>query len=292
MLVPVLLLGGCVATPTPPSVESVATLPSGSAAPSASGTPSATPSPPSAEPSPVVLAFDDLPEPETDDTTRPLAVCQPVPGQALPDGGDDLVGCGEGIEIGLRAIRTATTNPFDRVLLVRPTCAVAPCSEEALATGTVVAWNGRAWQTSLDFRTRTATAPTASTEPWPSAEEAAPAIKRPAIDGAPAEVARREPLPFCGAAEVGEPPAVNRCFLAAMFAGRPAEMIETLYGTEGGTVHVVIRFLGSGPIVTYQNGVDAQARPLPWYRQLDAAWLAPDGVHWSPTPLTKAVATT
>ena len=160
---------------------------------------------------------------------------------------------------------------------------------EQLGTGTVNAWSGdRAWSTVIDARTPqwTASVPVAvDGAPWPVADGPAPSGAAPAIDGAPAEIATRKPLPFCGNAEMGEPPAVSRCFITAALAGRPAEMFDLQHGTEGGSSLQIARFGGIGPIVVYQQHLDDQARTGPWFGQLVRLILNPDGASWSPDPI-------
>jgi hypothetical protein len=233
-----------------------------------------------------VLRSEDLPDLRPDAATT-LAVCDATPGLAFVDGGEDLLGCSPGVELGLRAIQTVTEGRFDRVWLHRAVCDAAPCSEQQLGTGTLTAWVGHlVWTTDVDGRSETATLPTTTGEVvWPSLAAGVPAIQRPRVAEASAEVNRRAPLPFCGSAEMGEPPTVDRCFLAAVFAGRPAEMIETLYGTEGGTIHRVTRFTGTGAIATFQNSVDAQAQPLPWFHHLNRVSLGVTPEHWTAEPI-------
>ena len=158
-----------------------------------------------------------------------LAICDPSPGQAFHEGGEDLLHCSDGVELGLRAMQTVTEEPFDRVWLRRPVCAGPPCSEDLLAIGTLTAWVGdRAWTTDLDARTESATLPRADTAAaWPSRAGVLPAVRRPTLADAPDKVDRRGPLPFCGFAEIGEPPAVMRCFAEAVLAGQPAEIVKT-----------------------------------------------------------------
>lgn len=241
---------------------------------------------PSAAPTDGVLTSDELPLLRPDPATI-LAVCDPAPGQAFVDGGEDLLGCFDGVELGLRAVQTVTDVPIDRAWLRRPVCSAPPCTEKQRATGTLTAWIGEvAWSTDVDARSRTATIPRSpETTTWPSQRGAVPAIGRPKVPGAPAEVRTRTPLPFCGFAEVGEPPPAKVCFLAAVLAGRPAEIIETFYGTEGGTVTKVSRFPGFGGVISYQNSVDAQARPLPWFEQLNWLHLGIEPNQWSLEPL-------
>ena len=242
--------------------------------------------PPSAAPTVTVLTRADLPELRPDVATI-LAICDPSPGQAFYEGGEDLLGCSDGVELGLRAIQTVTDDPLDRVWLQRPLCVAAPCSEELRATGTLTAWVGeRAWTTELDARTEAATVPRADAEAgWPSLAGTTPAVKRPVVADAPDQLDGRAPRPFCGFAEMHEPPTVMRCFRSAVLARQPAEIVETFYGTEGGTITVVNRFLGSGAIVTYQNSVDAQAQPLPWSRRLSRLQLGVDPNNWNLDPI-------
>jgi hypothetical protein len=233
-----------------------------------------------------VLSSADLPELRTD-AAATLAVCSPKPGLAFVDGGEDRLGCFDAVELGLRAIQTVTDEPFDRAWLERHVCSAPPCTEEQLATGTLTAWVGeRAWSTDLDARSETVAIPrSAEIATWPSLGGAVPAVRRPRIAGAPAEVRARTPLPFCGFAEMGEPPPAKLCFLAAVLAGRPAEIVETFYGTEGGTITRVSRFEGFGAVVAYQNSVDAQAQSLPWYRQLNWLHLGVAPENWNLEPL-------
>ena len=52
---------------------------------------------------------------------------------------------------------------------------------------------------------------------------------------------------------MGEPQAVDACFRAAVLEGRRAEMIDQLYGTEGGSVLRIYRFDGSGRLTMIQH---------------------------------------
>ncbi len=78
-------------------------------------------------------------------------------------------------------------------------------------------------------------------------------MKREAIARAPAEIADRTPYPFCGRAELGKSPAVMDCFRDAVLAGRPAEMLVQVYGTEGGAILWLDRYDGHGPVRRYQR---------------------------------------
>lgn len=76
-------------------------------------------------------------------------------------------------------------------------------------------------------------------------------MKRPVIEGAPREVATRTPYPFCGSAELGDPSSALGCSRDAVLAGRPAELIDHVYGTEGGAITWLYRFDGQGALVRY-----------------------------------------
>jgi len=269
ILASVILLAGCATQEFPGSTTS----PTGAglgASPPSSAAPSPRPSP-SLAPSPTVLRISELPKLRSDGTST-LAVCDPAPGVALPVAIEALVSCSDGIEAGLRAIETVTNDAFDRVYLDLPTCDVAPCTREQLATGTVIAWTGsQVWSTTLDVRSGqwTATAPQPPDgAAWPTAAGGAAAATAPVLDHTPAEITGRATLPFCGQREMSAPAAVGACFVSSVLAGRPAEMFDLEHGTEGGTSLLVARFTGSGAIVIYQQHLDDQGRTGSWFAQL------------------------
>jgi len=117
-----------------------------------------------------------------------------------------------------------------------------------------------------------------------------PSVKRPSFDGAPAEIANRKPLPYCGHSELGSPVAVPRCFLAAVLAGRPAEAVDTRYGTEGGTSFQIVRFTGAGPIAVYEQGLDANGHNTGWNRYLGRMVLGVEPEFWSMSPIDSSSA--
>ncbi len=89
---------------------------------------------------------------------------------------------------------------------------------------------------------------------WPAPDtEPEPPVSRPSIQGAPRQVADRDPYPFCGRAEMDAPPAVLACFRDALLSGRKAEMINRVYGTEGGEILWIYRYDGDGRLVRYQQ---------------------------------------
>jgi hypothetical protein len=215
----------------------------------------------------------------------PTAVCDPEPGQADPEAGEGTLYCGGALELALGALRTVTGQTVERLYLDLPACATSPCTEEELDTGTVTAWTATsAWQVVLDTRSDTVTVPirvTAAT--WPQAGTSpAPSVKRPVIQGAPAEVASRTPLPYCGRAEVGAPPEVAGCFRDAVLAGRRAEMIERVHGTEGGEILWIDRFDGAGPIVRYVR--DRTSGSAIWHRSEGTMILGTTELTWDFDP--------
>ncbi len=281
------LLAGCVATGPAPSGARNATLPPTHATdPVATG---ALPTPPAETPTaaPTELDFDELPE------LRPelrsiLLLCDPSPGTALTDPPDQLLVCGDGLELGLRAVQAATDEPIERAWLRLPTCS-NPCTLTERSTGTLTAWTaaGTAWSSRLNAVTRKATLaapdPTAS---WPSLDAPVPAVARPRIAGAPVELAERKPLPFCGHSVLNRPAGIPRCFLAAVLAGRPAEVIDTQFGTEGGKTLQVARSSGSGSIEAWHLDVDVNGRPTGWYHVPSALVLGSRAEDWSLVPFS------
>jgi hypothetical protein len=221
------------------------------------------------------------------DGSGTLEICDPAPGQAIPESVDVLIGCGDGTEMGMRAVQTATTASIERTYLDLPVCATLPCSSESVGTAIFTAWTADGpWTTRLDARTQTATAPEPAPDAgWPLISAATPAVKRPRFDGAPAEIAGRQAFPYCGRSELGEPRTPMICFVAAVVAGRPAEVVDVGHGTEGGTSIAIIRFSGRGPVVTYRQHLDDQGRTTTWFRQWNRLILGIEPWSWSPDPL-------
>jgi hypothetical protein len=213
-------------------------------------------SPPVATATPVpLLEIADLPGAELTEIDA-TALCDPDASQADRAFGESTISCPDGLELALRVVRTATQDPVTRIYLRRPACASLPCSEDELSTAQVTAWTATdVIAVELDSRLQTVPQPSvASDATWPVAgNEPTPAVKRLSLKDAPREVARREPYPYCGRAEVGEPPSVTLCFRDAVLAGRPAEVIDRGYGTEGGEVLLITRFDGDGPLILYMH---------------------------------------
>lgn len=247
-----------------------------------SATPSLVPSTPSPSP---LLAIADLPRVELADIDA-TAVCDPYPNQANIDAGQSTIICSEGLELAFRAVRAVTEDPVGRLYLHRPTCASLPCTADELSTAEVTAWTPtRALSVRLDSRLAFVSEPLADEDAvWPPAGNGPnPAVKRPSITGAPREVRDRDPYPFCGMAEIGDPPQVLGCFRDAVLAGRRAEMIQRLFGTEGGELLVIYRYDGQGRLVAYEHnqtvGGDGQTADT-WRRAEGAMILGITSQSW------------
>jgi hypothetical protein len=78
-----------------------------------------------------------------------------------------------------------------------------------------------------------------------------PSVAAPALDGAPASIRGRTPLPFCGAEDTTThdvDPAIRRCFVDGLLAGSPVELISRSPSTEGDPVVSLLRWSGTGSI--------------------------------------------
>jgi len=183
---------------------------------------------------------------------RPTAVCDGDPNIAFLDAPESSIDCYNGLRFGFRAIRTQLAA-VDRLYLYRRPCAALPCAQHELDTVDVIGWQGdSAFSVTMtgDYSRMTAPAPGAIA-PWPSASSSIPPpIARPAIDGAPKAIRRREPYPYCGRqqpVESGQPGErqveINRCFIDGVLEARPVEMVLI---PEVIREPIVIRFDGSG----------------------------------------------
>jgi hypothetical protein len=212
---------------------------------------------------------------------RATAVCDPEPGQADPNGGEVKLSCFGGLTLALRAFSAVTRDPFLRIYLRRPTCATSPCTDDELSTGEVTGWTAsQAFSVKLDARLKTVERPAAiAAGRWPDpGTSGSPAVKRESIKGAPKEVADRTPFPFCGHAEVGRPEAVTLCFRDAVIAGSAVEMIERVFGTEGGEILDLYRYDGHGPVILYERDGNT------WHRQEGSMIMGPTPPTWAFEP--------
>lgn len=258
------------------------TLPPSAPAATPASVPASSPQP-SAAP---VLEIDGLPTTRVDHRVT-TAVCDPGPDSPYADPSVPEIGCGDGLRLAMRAIRTVTQDDVIRLYVRQPGCATTACTDDELAQSTVTGWTrDAAWTVALDSRLDTIGAPVADpSASWPAVgASAAPSVKRPAMANAPAEVQGRDALPFCGRTEMGQPASVQTCFRDAVLAGRPAEIIEKVYSTEGDPATWLTRYLGSGAVVRYSryHGQWVLRRGA-----LDLGY-APEG--WSFDPLTESKA--
>ena len=223
------------------------------------------------------LAIDTLPKVNLD-PAQLTAVCDPDPSQGNMNAGESKVTCFDGLVLGLRALQTRTDKPFQRVYLRRPPCTATPCTSDELNMAQVTGWTVEgAMSVELDARFMSVTGPVPDPgATWPEAGAFGPVpVKREAIKGAPKEVAARRPYPFCGRAEVGRPPEILACFRAAVLAARPAEMIERVFGTEGGEILWLFRYSGRGALARYeQDGTH-------WVRQVGTMNLGITPAAWA-----------
>jgi hypothetical protein len=215
------------------------------------------------------------------DATSLTALCDPTPSQTNLDAGESTIDCGDGLMLGLRAIRTATTSTVYRLYLNRPACASVPCTADELSMATVTGWTAEATlSTSLDSRLATVSAPTLEAAvSWPPAgTSGVPKVGRPSLARAPRELLDRLAYPFCGRAEVDIPPAVIACFRDAILAGRTAELFQLVHGTEGGDIVWLFRYDGHGALVRYSYGAPR------WRRQVGSLILGPTPTTWDFDP--------
>ena len=216
-----------------------------------------------------LLDLDALPAVSLEDADA-TAICDPDP-SAFGD-----VFCYDGLELGHRALRTVMTS-VDRLYLNRPACASGICIPDQVNRVRVIGWSGdEAYTVLMDWDANTITVPIPSAAAaWPAAiSSIAPAVRRPSLDNAPAEIANREPYPFCGRAQpiglrsdtpekVARVNAINSCFFDGVLAGRPVEMIEITAITEQ---PAMFRFGGPGPVIRYLEKREGPIVKRGWYR--------------------------
>ena len=186
------------------------------------------------------------------------AICDPSPGILAPGTGDTVFPCTDAISKGYRALSALVGRPA-RMRLAYPACPSAPCDRQALITATITGWiDANPWTVVLRVDENgvvMATVPSpAAGASWPVETDAIPAITRPVIDGAPKQVARRDAYPFCGGVEVGAWAAYLagwHCFAAAVYAGRPAELLVDAVSGEGVPIIELLRFSGTGALIAY-----------------------------------------
>jgi hypothetical protein len=222
---------------------------------------------------------------------RATAVCDSQPAQGDLEAGQATIYCSDSLALAVAAVRTITPEAPVRLYFHRPPCVTVPCSADDLSTATVTVWTASAaYDVRLDSRLETVTAPTVvdATVRWPASEDATPPkVARATIKGAPRAIAERAPYPYCGRAEVSEPPDVLACFRAAVLQGRPAEMIDQVYGTEGGEVLWIYRYDGKGRLLRFQHDQSVNADGTSaeqWDRVEGAMTLGINASNWNFDP--------
>lgn len=249
--------------------------------------PSVQPSnPPSTQPPPSpslipLMSEDELADVSVD-AERPTAICDQDPSDARVDGPKSLIDCSGGLQYGFRALRTRLGS-IDRLYLHRGSCAAVPCTPEELDVVSVIGWHGSdAYSVVITadpegVTVSTITAPIAGAlAAWPKASSSVPPrVARPSIPGAPHELRRRAPYPYCGREKpvgvAADQPGdyelgleINRCFIDGVLEGRPVEMIVITAVTRQ---PVVLRFDGSGFVTQYMQIEGTASMPPGWYRR-------------------------
>jgi hypothetical protein len=213
-----------------------------------------------------------LPEASLDKEKATL-LCDPEQNQSDSQAGETVVFCYDGLLLGLRALST-TMDHVDRLYLRRTPCATSPCTSTELAIIVVTGWLGPApTSVTIDFDHSSATVPYADpTAAWPTpTSPVTPPVERPKVAGAPTEVLQREPFPFCGDAAQDRHTAMT-CFLDAVAAGRPAEMLD-VFDVSGG--QEVFRYSGAGPVSRYAKFAEG------WFKDSGAIVLGTGLGGWS-----------
>jgi len=227
------------------------------------------------------LAIDDLPPLAGLDPASLTAACDPEPAQATPLAGEATIFCGDGLLLGLRALSTVGTTSFGHLYLQRPVCAATPCTTDELSVATVTGWSSDGgFSVRLDSRLSSTGVPVpdASTV-WPAVgASAVPAPARPEIPGAPSEIAGRVAYPYCGEAELGDPTTTLGCFRDSVLGGWKAELVQKVFGTEGGELTWVYRFDGQGAITRYAGSGGT------WQRQSGTLILGTTPLAWDFDP--------
>jgi hypothetical protein len=206
---------------------------------------------PTPEPTVHFLGVEDLADVDLYDE-RPTAVCDGDPNNAFLDAPESDIDCCNGLRFGFRAIRTRLAS-VDRLYLHRRSCAALPCTRLELDTVDVIGWKSdNAVSVTMTGAYDRITAPVeGAIAPWPSASSStSPPIARPAIEGAPTAIRRREPFPYCGrqrpvdSGQSGERQVeINRCFIDGVLEARPVEMV---FVPEVIREPILIRFDGTG----------------------------------------------
>ena len=254
------------ATPSP--LAPTASVAPPQASPTASDLPS------ESVPSATAINLVDLVGIEVDLSTAAV-LCEQDPDENDEDGGRSM-DCSGAVRDGVAAIGQVRPGRVVRVYLDRPAC--TECSPDESNLATAYAWldDGVTIAAALDGRTDVALVSSAGDAsgiwPEPGSSESppvaggggavSPAGGRPLVLRPTTAISSREPYPYCGSTDTAVPDpddtVEEACFLDAVIAGRPAELIATVYGIEGGTFTWLYRHDATGPVQRYEHGPDVK----------------------------------
>lgn len=243
-----ILFVACTTTPTAAPTLRALQSSAATTGPVPSGTPRPTREPPPTEHR---LSAIELPHHTIADVT---VICDPYQYNSHESYCEDV------IRWVIPAVAFATDDPVQRAYLHRG-CAYPDCPRGIGYRETLVAVTpGTVWSMVIDDGTITEPIPD-PLAPWPTSSElSAPEVQRRDFAGAPGEIRNRAPLPFCGRVEE-DWVAVTQCFVDAVLAGRPAEMIELTHPIDfGSPALLVTRFDGDGAARQYLR------REARWFR--------------------------
>lgn len=285
------MLAACGSASTPatpaPSPSPTALVPAATVTLVPTGKPVASPSAPQAAGTPtstaVTLSTDSLPRVALD-PMKTTAICDVEPEVVNPDAGTSNVDCAGALALSASVTQALAGAAPSRLYLHRPACVSTPCTDDELNTATATVLVGRqSYAISIDARTTSVTATQApDTGWWPTpASYTAPAVFRPVLAKAPAEVASRTAYPFCGAKDGNPDIAAWACFQNAVETGGAAELLSAVPDT--GSVWV-FRYSGAGAVTRYRDDHGS------WSSEAGTTIIG--GLHWALDPwagTTKAV---
>jgi hypothetical protein len=247
----VALVGGCSPTATPSAAPSG----TGPGSVSASLSTPVTPSVPATAGAGTVIDPATLPD-ATLDPARTTAVCDaPPPNDAVP--------CADAAELAARVSADRSDSPA-RIWYERPADVIhVGASTESI---------------SITLNEADGTITVAPAAPaWPDAPAfVAPAAALAPLPGAPASVAGRQALPYCGTASAGEVAPLT-CFLSAVLTGTPAEAVVLVPDTGATWLY---RFAGTGAVIRTRHDSG------PWMQGAGSVVLdsSPGGWSFDPWP--------
>ena len=240
---------------------------------------------PSTSPSAGPVSLESIAQVPTD-VDKSLALCFDDPDVNDGDGGRPL-GCPDLVTDLGRAIAAVGQTSVVRLFIDRSDCHPCDDIESNLADGYAEDVAGGSWHVTFNglveaIEVERIDGPT----PWPETQVVPrPPLGRAPLDHPSPELASRPPLPYCGTHDIGAArpdETALLCFRESVIAGLPAEVLLIRYGIEGGKQSDLLRFTGSGAIVQYTQGT--QADPSKWTKSSSMMILAPlPSTTWSPS---------